>query len=384
MQSQAPNEYTAADIARYHNGKMPVAEMHAMEKAALEDPFLADAMEGYANTKAAVKDVAALKQKVHKRSQNMRVVHRNRRLLYSLAALLILLAGFGWLSTRLANKNERDLAVQEKAAPSYTQPQDSQPESTARNASSQHGATSKAKKKTGTQAYSTKELQSPAAAPTDNATDTQRSDAGLQDSQTFLNAHTAAVPMAKTENAIAARRFTAVTVNGRVVNTQQQPIPNATVSDTMHAANSSTDTAGNFTLIAPDTTVTIAVTATGYVTRITSLKPADSGALIVLQPISEPPHKSIKVTNAVPREGWRNYQAYINQNLVLPAEGTFLTGAKEVRLSFDVDSAGNAAAITIEKSLCTSCDSIAVNVIREGTTWKKTKKKGKATARIIF
>ncbi|AEV96810.1 hypothetical protein A4D02_29645 [Niastella koreensis] len=39
-------QYTAADIQRYVQGKLSAREMHAMEKAALDDPFLADAIEG--------------------------------------------------------------------------------------------------------------------------------------------------------------------------------------------------------------------------------------------------------------------------------------------------------------------------------------------------
>ena len=38
--------YTSEDIQRYLKGEMSVEEMHALEKAALDDPFLADAMEG--------------------------------------------------------------------------------------------------------------------------------------------------------------------------------------------------------------------------------------------------------------------------------------------------------------------------------------------------
>jgi len=41
------NPYTLADIERYLQGKMNAGEMHAMEKAALQDPFLSDAIEGY-------------------------------------------------------------------------------------------------------------------------------------------------------------------------------------------------------------------------------------------------------------------------------------------------------------------------------------------------
>ncbi len=39
--------YTAADIKRYLGGEMTAAEMHDIEKAALDDPLLAEAMEGY-------------------------------------------------------------------------------------------------------------------------------------------------------------------------------------------------------------------------------------------------------------------------------------------------------------------------------------------------
>jgi len=44
------NLYNAAAIQRYLNGQMSDSEMHALELAALEDPFLADAIEGYKET----------------------------------------------------------------------------------------------------------------------------------------------------------------------------------------------------------------------------------------------------------------------------------------------------------------------------------------------
>jgi len=39
--------YTAADIQRYLSGNMTAEEMYSLEKAALDDPLLAEAMEGY-------------------------------------------------------------------------------------------------------------------------------------------------------------------------------------------------------------------------------------------------------------------------------------------------------------------------------------------------
>lgn len=48
--SKYNNEFTAQDIERYYSGQMSSIEMHQLEKAAMEDPFLADALEGYGYT----------------------------------------------------------------------------------------------------------------------------------------------------------------------------------------------------------------------------------------------------------------------------------------------------------------------------------------------
>ena len=61
--------FTAADIERYHQGLMSSKERHALEKAALEDPFLADALEGYANaTFNVTEDIAQLKKRIDNRT----------------------------------------------------------------------------------------------------------------------------------------------------------------------------------------------------------------------------------------------------------------------------------------------------------------------------
>ncbi len=57
-------KYTAADFERYHSGQMNESEMHALEKASLQDPFLADALEGYSYTSTSEKDISDLKEKL--------------------------------------------------------------------------------------------------------------------------------------------------------------------------------------------------------------------------------------------------------------------------------------------------------------------------------
>src|SRR5688500_10724841 len=55
MRDRQHSEFTSKDIDRYLNKDMTHEEMHAMEKAALEDPFLADAMEGYTDASDSMK-----------------------------------------------------------------------------------------------------------------------------------------------------------------------------------------------------------------------------------------------------------------------------------------------------------------------------------------
>ncbi len=62
--------YSASDIEKYQQGLLSPAEMHAMEKAALEDPFLADAMEGYTNAGASLQaDLEDLKKRLGQRTE---------------------------------------------------------------------------------------------------------------------------------------------------------------------------------------------------------------------------------------------------------------------------------------------------------------------------
>ncbi len=62
--------YSASDIEKYQQGLLSPADMHAMEKAALEDPFLADAMEGYAEAGATLQaDLDDLKKRLAQRTE---------------------------------------------------------------------------------------------------------------------------------------------------------------------------------------------------------------------------------------------------------------------------------------------------------------------------
>ena len=105
------NNYSAEDIQKYLEGKMSAPEMHAFEKAALEDPFLAEALEGYETTEAEKWQprLLALKQEFAA-AQNAKVVYMkpasNRW--WKMAAAVFLIGGGTVLTLILTKKNENN------------------------------------------------------------------------------------------------------------------------------------------------------------------------------------------------------------------------------------------------------------------------------------
>jgi len=106
--------FTAADIEKYHQGKLSPQERHAMEKAALDDPFLADALEGYAVAGGqAAKDLDELRTRLAERTGQARVIPIKKKgggpfPVLRVAAMIAVIAGAGYLTYELAfNNNSR-------------------------------------------------------------------------------------------------------------------------------------------------------------------------------------------------------------------------------------------------------------------------------------
>ena len=112
--------FTAADIEKYHKGQLSAKEMHALEKAALDDPFLADALEGYAASKVNVHaDVHALKKRLAERVKGAKIIPltkgpKQKYLWWRVAAMIIAIAGTGLLVYQFAfNKKPANIAQAE-------------------------------------------------------------------------------------------------------------------------------------------------------------------------------------------------------------------------------------------------------------------------------
>jgi hypothetical protein len=110
-------KFTSSDIEKYHKGLLSVKERHEMEKAALDDPFLADALEGYAfagNTSQ--EDIADLKKRLSERITAAIPIALPRQSGFTrflrVAAIVILFIGAGLLVYEMTYKRKKgEIAV---------------------------------------------------------------------------------------------------------------------------------------------------------------------------------------------------------------------------------------------------------------------------------
>ena len=109
--------FTAADIEKYHKGLLSNKERHDLEKAAMDDPFLADALEGYAVAGVnAAADIADLKKRLEQRTEEAKVIPLNKRRtnnfkLFRAAVVIAFVAGAAFLVYQFSgDKNKKDIA----------------------------------------------------------------------------------------------------------------------------------------------------------------------------------------------------------------------------------------------------------------------------------
>lgn len=111
--------FTAADIEKYHKGMLTPIQMHELEKAALDDPFLADAMEGYAGTGINITaDMAELKKRLTEKTSGGKIISitdggRKNFLWIKVAAAIVVIAGTALLANQfLFTKKSADPIAQ--------------------------------------------------------------------------------------------------------------------------------------------------------------------------------------------------------------------------------------------------------------------------------
>ena len=433
------NEYVhnepwgAADFERYYKGNMPFEERHALEKAALDDPFLQDALDGYAFSSNPVAEITALQQQLNgPTTPTIRLAwFRQPHLQQWLRAAVLLLclgsAAVWWLNSSktenpiiasnegsnvtpiiqpLSSNNDTlvtvtppaiDGSVSTTSVPLFKQPISSIPATVVKsnNRLIQNEVSSAFTADSALNALVLVKKNSEAA---------------------ILNAAIAKSAPMKEEKMRSP--FPVSTIRGQVINQQGLPVANASIKDQVNNQWISTDNSGNFELANNRNTnaVLVDVRAQGYRSLNSNLSNNVSNR-IVLEPESitatqtvvetaniskkksvntaemessiaeELPYyfnmNRVALKNAVPLAGWDAYNHFIDAHLP-SAKNLGSTATGNVLLSFTINAMGNAQNISIIRSLNAACDSAAIRFIQESPAFKRTKKSGKMTSSIKF
>ena len=433
-------QYGAEDFERYYSGKMTELQMHALEKAALDDPFLSDALDGYVYTQNAVSDTNELKTRLLQNSDDKKIAWFKRSEivpLLKIAAVLILFAGFGWLlyENNKAKKTEIasiiDNSIQ-KEIPSTTEYK-----KTDSVVPPQSGIIITTETASGTI------QQQPILLNTKPVTTTKKLKANAADNTFTVNTlSTNAVSYAADTNAVAyysgkdtsaakdinntlagkiagAQVLTKTnlpkTLIGRVIDNNGKPVSFASVIYNKNKKGISTDMNGLFAFKSNDTAPLVAVNAIGYNPLTWKLNADSAENNIVLtetvQTLKEvvvtsafqtkrtlrstssnqtsvaPENTNIQrvtITNAIPVKGWQHFNNYVNDSLKTLQQLTPVSVSAEVLVTFNINHKGEPVDIHVQKSLCSICEEEAIRIIKNGPAFKLNNKRKKARAVVKF
>lgn len=415
-------QYGAPDFERYYAGQMTAQEMHALEKAALDDPFLADALEGYKLTRTPVADVAWLKEQLQGKTRRVKVVplvpKKNFPIL-RIAALVLLLAGAGWgvhslmdhRSDRLALEQKQESAPVVQKTPEAVVVTDTASKTIQplkeESAATPAPPTATLPRRSAKKPVIRTEERATVTAAAAPVTEVKDADSGQPMLLRRADARDVTAVQRKAEvlppaleGRVAGVQLQEVaaanTFQGRVVDANNQGVPNATVSLRNNRTGVTTDVAGNFSLNATDSTVKATVSAVGFESQNITLSRQQEKNDIVLQPNDQglnevvvvgygkkkrgPLARSRHTEAPAPAQGWDHFEDYLQKNRK-PASALSPKGLKGgVVLTFEVNRKGAPTDIKVDSSLSPQYDAEAVRLLREGPKWKRPKEaRGKVT-----
>lgn len=389
-------KYTAADFERYHSGQMNESEMHALEKAALQDPFLAEALEGYSYTDTPGKDISELKEKLSakKKKRNIFFVKQKDNIWLRIAALFILITGIGYLAYQLnVNKENNALAKNEKGyeAKSATEQTPTPGMDSIANSEKQNIVSSPPAEKSKEFLLNKKIYETPKPdlkSSNDNTIEKPAENPAQESMQKTIFSK---------DKDYAATNDVKSFLKGKIVDSTGNAVRFATIKDKNRNIVTSSDSVGRFKLMLNDTSLTATISAIGYKTKETRLR--DNGEQIVViehdnQNLSEvvvtamgkqrqkreinsaPVLKSkvpgVSVINSVsePVNGWQEFEEYIQANMKIPRNEEGKSYKGQVVLSFEINKNGNLKKIKVDQSLCALCDEEAIRLLVQGPKWK--------------
>ena len=201
-------------------------------------------------------------------------------------------------------------------------------------------------------------------------------------------------------------------VRGHIIDSSGSPVPFASVYDRKYKTGVQANDQGFFEMNMPDSIAELSVNAIGYNTTLQKFK-ADSTMrdLVLTQnnnalkevvvtgafntkramksqssvtsvPVKIP--QRITITNAIPVDGWENFNRYVNENLKTVEQLDPTAVSDEVVVNFKINESGKPYNVHAKKSLCASCREEAERIIKNIPPLKLNDNNKKITAVVRF
>jgi len=370
-------KYNAIDFARYHSGAMPADEMHALEKAALEDPFLADALEGYAFSKDPEKELEEIKMRLEEKRNYKKVFSissLSSGAWWKIAAMFILFAGAGYFFYATNSKKENSLAVK-RNIPNNESPATTSP--VTNDTSASEGNIAFEKTTVEKDKYDKAKLPAPVVKSTQPIADKSAQQEEAMKQEKILYGKD-----------LAAKKQSEVAMNSEKINSTHITASESkeksfyrladttasVVAPNIYAADSSNSVAMN-----KQNTTLNEVVVVGYGTQ--KKKNLTAASPQVLQ--GKVSGVESTTTSPYPKNGKEKFDKYIEDNAIPVLDSTGKRIAADILLSFTLNKKSKPNHIKVVESSCKVCEKEAIRLLQDGPDWEG-KEGEKGTVRIQF
>ncbi len=408
-------------IRRYLAGELDDKAMHALEKQALDDPFLADALEGYAERKPDQRiHLADLNRRLEKRVQGKEekggmVFRLNYRWMAAAGVLLLVGAGLLWIWQGESGRQNsialnKGISVSDSSITDTLQYYNQEEPVAWKKATPEKPLAISIPADTGFLPAKDNRISAALAAETPLASVMMRRDdsamlaaapaAPVTDS---VEGRIAGVANAKTQEATAEEMasrnpaaysptVTTRLIQGRVkTSDNEEGMPGATVSIEGTGKGVLTDNEGKFSIRVADTTkdLKLVVAAIGFNSKKMDVSQKENNLDITLKEQVTALSEAVVANNnyqskkaggyrmkqenlyqpPVPKEGYDRYQEYLIRSVRYPASAAARNVSGKVKVSFRVMPDGTLADFKITRRLQPDCDAEALRVVKEGPEW---------------
>lgn len=335
MSTPQKNQFDGNYLERYRKGLLTPAEAHALEKAALDDPLLADAMEGYMNME---RDTASersflkswINERVEENQAAIRYIPRqnNFQPFLRVAAVFLVLIGAAWMGYVLWLEPQEPVLADRGPVPA-TAPQ------------------------------TPKDIQSTESNSTTTATIAQaESKSTTPQSLPDKTAFSAPTKDENWDKTVAAQETPVADAT--------QPVAKATAPEPVVSHATETEKA-----------------ITAETVRSESI-PARAAQEVESRQLSAKNKSTLMVDSPAPIDGWDKYEKYLDgQREAAPTADNRITST-QVTLSFLVGEDGRPKDIRVEKSGGSFYDDKAIGILKKGPDWKSGKSDQRGLLQLRF